>query len=275
MLCREHQLISYKTPLVAQRTLSRHSRYRRMVVLFRQVRQNEEFRTSIIIFCQKIRESVIGKVSHAAHDPLLHRPGIRAYAQHLYIVVGLDHQYLAAADVMLYAGRHITKIGAHTNFDAFTAKRKAHGIDRIMRYRERHDRHVPNLKRAARLKSCQPLQVDPITCAIARVAAIRVMRSCGHVHGNLQLLGEHVQTAYVVGMFVGDQDGVDQPGILAASRQAPQQLAARQSCIHQQAAPAAGNQRAIASAAARQDRYRDCHEVENNWNFTEKVVTIW
>ena len=68
----EHHLIAHKGALLAQRALSRHSRYFRVIILLRKMRQNEEFRPTIIVRSEEIRECVIRQVAHTAHHALLY-----------------------------------------------------------------------------------------------------------------------------------------------------------------------------------------------------------
>src|SRR5271166_3102221 len=142
MLCREQQMVAKPVALLAKGTLSRYARDLRMIVLLRKMRQNEELGSSIIIACQKIRESFIGQVADSAHHALLHAPGIRPTTQHLEIVVGFDHQDMASPQVMAHAGRHVAKVGADTDLDAVARKREADGIDGNMWNSERCYRDV-------------------------------------------------------------------------------------------------------------------------------------
>ena len=53
--------------------------------------------------------------------------------------------------------------------------------------------------------------------------------------GNLQPPRQHAQPGHMVGMLVGDEDGVDATRVLAAEHQAPQQFATGKTGIDQQA----------------------------------------
>ena len=86
--------------MFAQGPFRRHARYLWMIILLRKMRQDEELCPSIIVGCEEIRERVIGQMSDGAHHPLLHAPRIRAAAQQFEVVVGFDHQHMAAAQII-------------------------------------------------------------------------------------------------------------------------------------------------------------------------------
>src|SRR6516164_4177742 len=246
-----------------------------MIVLLRKVRQDEEFRTTIIVRRQKICECVIRQMANPAHHALLYRPWIRAAAQHLQVVVRFNHQYLAPADMLPHACWHIPQIGTKADFDALTAKGEPYRIDCVMRDGEWRDPHVADLKRAAGMKLLAPLQLDPIAFPIARGSAIGFMRRSRDVHRNLQPFCQHTQSAYVVAMFMCDQDGVNAARSLAALCQPPQKFATRQSCVDQQSRGVAGDEGAIPLAPARQPRDGHSHSGENKPLASPLVVTSW
>src|SRR5579871_1058143 len=180
------------------------------------MRQDEELCTSIIVGRQEIRECVIGEVADAAHHALLHAPGIRAAAQQLEIVVRLDHQYLAAAQVVAHAGRQVAEIGADSQLDATYMKGEADGIDSVMWDSERHHADVANLETSARLEELATIERDALAICIACPALILLTGRVRDVYGNLQAAGQHAQASNVVGVLVSDQDGGHRPRILAA-----------------------------------------------------------
>src|SRR5947199_63151 len=61
--------------------------------------------SSIIIPREEFCESIVGKMSYPAHHPLFHRPRIGANPQHFDVVIGLDYQHVAAAQMVLHASR--------------------------------------------------------------------------------------------------------------------------------------------------------------------------
>src|SRR2546425_13067528 len=110
------------------------------------MRQNNVCCSSIIIAGEEIRESFIGKVPHPAHNALLDGPGIRPAAQHFEIMIGLDYQQIAAAQVIANVRWEAPEMGGDAGLDAFLVEREYHGICRIVRERVWRDGDINNLK---------------------------------------------------------------------------------------------------------------------------------
>ena len=91
----------------------------RMVVVLAKVRQHHESCSSIIFVTEEIGEGIVGEMAKPGHDALLHRPRVRPDAQHFEVMIGFDHEHIAAANVLGDAGGHVSEIGDHTYFDAF------------------------------------------------------------------------------------------------------------------------------------------------------------
>src|SRR5438552_19115869 len=113
------------------------------------MRQNNVCCSSIIIAGEETCESFIRKVPHPAHNSLLDRPGIRAAAQHIEIMIGLDNQQIAAAQVIANVKWEVPEIGGDADLDAFRAERESHGVGSIVRDAEVPDGDMTNLKAAA------------------------------------------------------------------------------------------------------------------------------
>src|SRR5437870_13149170 len=81
-----------------------------MVILLGKVSQHDVGRSSIMFAGEEFRDSFVGQVTDATHDPLFYRPGIGTAAQHFQIVIGLHHQHVAATQVVDHADRHVAKV---------------------------------------------------------------------------------------------------------------------------------------------------------------------
>src|SRR5207249_6636498 len=101
------------------------------------MRQNNVCCSSIIIAREEIRGSLIGKVPHPAHNALLDGPGIRPATQHFEIMIGLDNQQIAAAQVIAYVRWEAPGIGGDADANTFRTERESHGIGSIVRDGER------------------------------------------------------------------------------------------------------------------------------------------
>src|ERR1039458_8337549 len=100
------------------------------------MRQNYVLGNSIIVVGEEFREGVIRQMPNPAHHPLLHRPWVWTRAQHFHVVIRFHQQYVAAAEVVPDARRHITQVGGKADLDSFRAKREAYRIGGIMWNRE-------------------------------------------------------------------------------------------------------------------------------------------
>src|SRR5207237_8794275 len=110
------------------------------------MRQNNVCCSSIIIAGEEIRESFIGKVPHPAHNALLDGPGIRPAAQHFEIMIGLDYQQIAAAQVIANVRWEVPEIGGVADLDAFRVARESYGIGSLLGDGEERDGDMTNLK---------------------------------------------------------------------------------------------------------------------------------
>src|SRR5947207_13021885 len=97
------------------------------------MRQNNVCCSSIIIAREEIRESFIGKVPHPAHNALLDGPGIRPATQHFEIMIGLDNQQIAAAQLIANVRWEAPEIGGDADLAAFRPERESYGFGSIER----------------------------------------------------------------------------------------------------------------------------------------------
>jgi len=117
-----------------------------MIILLRQMSQNEERSSTIIVRCEEFRESVIGQMANARHDPLLDRPGIWTDTKHFEIVVGFDNEAVATAQVVANVTRHESEIGGVGDAHAFGDEAETDGVSGIVRNGEGHDLYVSDNK---------------------------------------------------------------------------------------------------------------------------------
>src|SRR3954447_9356538 len=91
LLRQQHTVRSEQAAARLQGAFRRSPRQLRVVILFGEVRKDHSGSTSIIVARKEFRESGIREVTYAAEHALLDRPRIPAVAQHLQIVIALDH----------------------------------------------------------------------------------------------------------------------------------------------------------------------------------------
>ena len=106
-----------------------------------------------------------------------------------------------------------------------------------MRNGERHHRDIADIEAAAGAELLAPLQRDTLAGAVAGTPSILLVRCAGDVDRDLQPARQHAQAGHMVGVFVGDQDGIQLARILAAEHHATHQFAAGKAGVDQQAGP--------------------------------------
>src|SRR4051794_35186568 len=135
--------------LDAERILGGDARNLRVIVLLREVRQHDKSRATVVTVVEEFRECGVRKVPHARQNALFYRPRIRPDAQHFQIMIRLDHQPIAAAQMVLHALRHVTEIGDESDLDAIDLEGESDGIDRVVWDGERGDGNVTYLETAS------------------------------------------------------------------------------------------------------------------------------
>src|SRR5215470_4654095 len=82
----------------------------------------------------------------------------------------------------------------------------------------------------------------------------------GHIDCNIQFRSQTLQSRDMIGMLVRDEDGRELVSALPKLAKPFDCLAARESCVHEEARCAAGDDSAISATAAGQHRDRHCHK---------------
>jgi len=82
-------------------------------------------------------------------DALLDRPRIRAVSQHFEVVVGLQHDEVAAAELGLHIGRHVAKIGGDGQANSLGGEDEADRVGCVMGDGEWADAEVADRERLA------------------------------------------------------------------------------------------------------------------------------
>jgi hypothetical protein len=149
-LARHYQLRGETTAV--KRLLRYHPDNFRMIVVLAEMPQNHRGGGGIELVTQIVAHQVVREVAVAAHYALFHGPGIRADLQHIEIVIGLEHQYLRAAQMELDGIGKIAEVGDETDFDALRAEAEAYGVDGVVRNGEGVDFDIAYREACAGLK---------------------------------------------------------------------------------------------------------------------------
>src|SRR5207245_5859413 len=147
-----------------------------------------------------------GKMPYPAHNALLDGPGVGPAAQHFEIMIGLDYQQIAAAQVITNVRWEVPEIGGDADLDAFRAERESHGIGSIVRDGEGCDGDITNLKAAAGEERFELRDFGLLAGFLAHRAHPGLVRGSGHEDGDAEFLCQNTETVNVIGMLVRDEN---------------------------------------------------------------------
>jgi hypothetical protein len=218
-----------------------------MIVVLADVSQDEGGNASVQMVLDEIGGNVIRQVSAAAHDSLLHAPGIRAHTQHFQVVIRFEQNNIGAAQVNLKRIGNVAEISRERDLDAFGANAVADGIGSIVRNRETPDVEVANGEIPASLKDFERWrEFAPIEERHGAFGEIDGQRPAS-------MGGDGTQPAGVVCMLVREKDRVEGLDVFADGSQAFSGFAPAQTGIDQDSCAAAREERRVARTAASQD----------------------
>jgi len=254
---RGHQKFAAKRELrgpAAERFFGRKPREVWIVVFLRNVRQNEVAGPAVETFgvSKKLAHGVIRKVPGARKHALFDDPGIRPDLEHIEIVVRFENQAIGGAQVNLHKCRHVAEIGADGDLRAVGAKSESDGVGRIVRNREGVDIDVTNGETLASLNGFHPAQA--LAESLREDAPKLAHGGLGHKQRcfpDTENLGEAVA---MIGVFVGDQDGVEVADVAPDRSEAREGFAFSESCVNEDAGAFGFEQCKIARAAGRKNR---------------------
>ena len=160
-----------------------------MIVLLREMCEDHKRCFIIIVVGKEICEGLVREMTHPAHHPLLHRPGIRPATQHLQVVIRFHDQHIAATQMIPHADRQVAEVGGNPYLNSIRTKGESHGIGGVMRNREGLHRNVANLKAVARLEFLQLVELWPLAFLIPHCTRPRLMGGASHEDRDVQFLG--------------------------------------------------------------------------------------
>src|SRR6266851_4291640 len=95
-----------------------------VVIRLAQVGENQDVRRAVVAVEKKLGGGAIREVPLPAHQPLLEVPGVGADLEHVEIVVRLEDQQMAAADVLFDELGDVAQVSDNADLDALGGKRK-------------------------------------------------------------------------------------------------------------------------------------------------------
>ena len=112
MLGGQQQAIGEQAGAALQGALGRNPGKLRKIIAFREMRQNYISGLAVVGGGKELGGGLVGEVADTGKHALFHRPGVRAVAQHLQIVVRFEQQQVDALELGLDVGRNVAQVGS-------------------------------------------------------------------------------------------------------------------------------------------------------------------
>jgi uncharacterized protein len=183
---------------------------------------------------------------------LLDHPGIRPDFEHVEIVIGFENQAIGFAQMDLNKLRHIPKIRANGDLAAVGTKRKPDRIGSVVRNREGVHIDVANGKALARLDGLDTAKA--LAERLRKNAPKLAHRGFGYIERGLPDTENLREAIAMVGVFVGDQDGIEVADVRSNGGKARQGFAFSKPGVNEDAGAVGFEQCEIARAAGRKNR---------------------
>jgi hypothetical protein len=215
--------------------------------------EDEEARAGVEAFGigEKFADDVIREMAGAGHDALLDVPGIRANLEHFEIVIGFEDEAITFAEMMLDEFREIAEVGDDGELRAVGAKGVGDRIGGVVRNGEGRDFDVADGEALARTDVLDA--IDFFGDAGGKEADDFAMRRFGEIGGGAPVAEKLRQAAGVIGMLVGNEDGVEAIGRDAQRGEAAERFLAAEAGVHEKAGALGFEQRGIARTAGSED----------------------
>jgi len=201
---------------------------------------------------EEIADDGIGEVAGAAHDALLDVPGVGADLEHVEIVIGFENQKIGVAKMLLDQLGHVAKVGDDGDLHAGGAEREADGIGGVVGDGEGRDFDIADFEFQAGADVFDA--AGSFRRRIGEHFFDFAVRRLGEVGGTIPIASELGQAVAVVGVLVGDEDGVHVLGTGAAeSFEAADDFLAAETGVYEESGAAGLEKSRIAGAAGGQN----------------------
>jgi hypothetical protein len=224
-----------------------------IVVLLRHVSENEIAGVTIetIGIGKVFADRMIGKMAGARKDTLLNDPRIGADLEHVEVVVGFEDETISFAKVDFDELRHVAKVGADGNLGAVGTKGEPDGIDGVVRNGEGVDVDVADAKTLAGLNGFDA--AEALAESFGENALKNAHGGLSHVKRTLPQTEDLRKAVAVIGVLVGDEDGVEMIEVRFDRGEASKSFAFTEASVNNDAGAFGFEQGKIARAAGRQD----------------------
>lgn len=220
-----------------------------IVIGFRDVGEDQEARAGVkSLGGRKVfADDVIGKMAGAAHHPLLYVPRVRPDFEHFQVMIRFENQAVGIAQMEFHQLGQIAEVGDNGDFGAIGAKRIADGIGGVMWNGKRGNFDVSDGEFLAGANVFHALKF--FCGSFGQEAEDFGEGAFREISGGAEVAQELGKSAGMVGVLVGNQNGVNVIGILVECGEAAKGFFPAEPGVHQQASALGFKQRGVARAA--------------------------
>jgi hypothetical protein len=181
----------------------------RIVVFLGDVGQDEMPDAGIKSFGigEEFTDRVIGEMAGAGEDALLDDPGIWADLEHVEIVIGFEDEAIGLAEMDSDVVWKVAEIGADGDFSAVCAEGEADGVGGVVRDSERVDVDVADGEALAGLDGFYA--AEAFAEGVGQDALEGIHCGLGDIEGRFPEAEDLREAVAMVGVLVGDEDGVE------------------------------------------------------------------
>ena len=182
---------------------------------------------------EKFADGVIGEMAGARENALLDDPGIWADLEHVEIVIGLEDEAIGLAEMDSDVVWQVAEIGADGDLGAVGAEGETDGIGGVVRDGEGMDVDVADGETLAGLDGLHA--AEAFAESVGEDALEGVHGGLGDVERGFPEAEDLREAVAVIGVFVGDEDGVETIEIAADGGEAGQGFAFSEAGVNEDA----------------------------------------
>jgi hypothetical protein len=156
---------------------------------------------------EKFADGVIGEMAGAGEDALLDDPGVRADLEHIEVVIGFEDEAIGLAEMDSYVIRQVAQIGADGNFAAVGAKSESDRVGSVVRNGEGVHVNVADGEALAGLDGLDA--AEALAEGVGKDTLEGVHGGFGDVERCFPEAEDLRQAIAVIGVLVGDENGVE------------------------------------------------------------------
>ena len=196
---------------------------------------------------------LVGKMAMPSENALLEAPrSADAILQHLYVVIGFEHEHIRRADALDDQLRHVAEVGDEGDVAGGRAQQITNGILGVVRNGERIHEQVTDFKARAGLE-------QPAIEFCFELEFKRFLRGAVAINRDVQFGGNTGEALNVVAVLMRDQDGGEIFRHPADGGEALADLARGEPGVHEHAGLAGLDVGAIAGGTAAENGEFDGH----------------